>query len=169
MSQSGGEPPRDPRDQPAPEPGNEPPEGAGGSPHGPGQGRAGGAAEESGRPGGQADAGRRGGDAADDPFARLVLDEDFIKSASINEVSARARQRDLERQRPRPAPKPRRRGSPKLRWKRRNRRRLRVVAGSPRRPRPSRMPDWTPAQWVVTAAFAVAMAAYLYFNLGGPT
>lgn len=128
----------------------------------------------------------------EDPFERLVLDEDFIRSAPISEISARARQKKSRQQRwrrwrarfARIARRDRSGGDGRSRRARRyrasdgpygapaaqpwhsqprGRRRRRLT-----NPASWRLPDWTVQQWLVTAAFAVAVAAYLYFSLGGP-
>ena len=88
-----------------------------------------------------------------------MLNEEFIKAAEITEISAQARQRKH-----------------RVPWRRRWWDRLsrpfrrRPGPGGRRRSRRwSRMPEWTPAQWVVTTLAVVAVAAYLYFALGGGT
>jgi hypothetical protein len=90
----------------------------------------------------------------------LVLNEDFIKAAEVTEISARARQRKNR------VPW-RRRWWNRLSRPFRRHRRGGAAGGRPRRW--SRLPDWTPAQWVVTTLALVAVAAYLYFALGGTT
>jgi hypothetical protein len=94
----------------------------------------------------------------DDPFDRLVLNEDFVRSAEVTEISAHARQR-------------KKRVPWRRRWWGRLSKPLRRRRRGPvsRRSRPSRfVPEWTAAQWVVTTLAVLAAAAYLYFSLGGP-
>ncbi|HWG73010.1 MAG TPA: hypothetical protein VG184_03035 [Acidimicrobiales bacterium] len=109
----------------------------------------------------------------EDPFERLVLNEEFVKSASISESAAAARRRTAKISR-------RRRFKARLRRLGRRRRRPgRSGAESPawspsarpaaRRPPTARLPDWTPRQWAVTLIVALGVVAYLYFGLGGPT
>ncbi|MGH9077147.1 MAG: hypothetical protein ACRDY0_06810 [Acidimicrobiales bacterium] len=109
----------------------------------------------------------------DDPFERLVLNEEFVRSAEISEISAKARRRRARR-----AKASKRAG----RWGRRARGKRPRPGGSgrPRPPgragdpgfgparRPSRLPDWTHNQWIATVAFALAAVAYLYASMGGP-
>lgn len=155
---SSGEPPPDPGDQP-PGPGDQPPD--------PGDR--------------QPDPGAKQ-PPADDPFARLVLDEDFIKSASISEISAQARQKSNRAMRRKRRKNLLSRLTHPGRWGRGaggGRRAAgpgrpagragRPASGAGRQAGRVHLPDWTPAQWLVTTLAGVAVAAYLYFSLGGPT
>lgn len=106
----------------------------------------------------------------DDPFERLVLNEEFVKSASINE-SAVARQEParISRRRRLKARLHRigRRGGRQGQPRDRPYRPVAPVRPAARRPSSTRLPDWTPQQWVVTLIAALGVAAYLYFSLGG--
>jgi hypothetical protein len=107
------------------------------------------------------------GDASHFDFDDLVLDEEFIRSATINEGTATAR---VERKRDQDVRRSSRFPRPLLR---RAQLRLRSWTTSPaddRRTRPApdapKMREWTAAQWVAAVA-AVGLAAIFVWQLTG--